>query len=90
MTDEKIREVLDSYEEYTGGEYWSATEWRHEMAHLHQMIPQMRVFLTDGRREKVMRWLGFMQGAFWAIGVFTIEDLMAHNKPEDEEFDESK
>lgn len=32
-------------------------------------------------REKFMRWLGFIQGAFWSMEVFTIEQMKEHNRP---------
>lgn len=31
--------------------------------------------------EKAMRWLGFIQGAFWIGGDFTIAEITEHNKP---------
>jgi len=30
-----------------------------------------------------MRWLGFMQGALWVKGIYTIDELKAHNRPDD-------
>lgn len=42
------------------------------------------------QREKFMRWLGFMQGAFWLMETYTIDDLKAHNKPDNEPFDQNK
>ena len=42
--------------------------------------------LRIGRlREKVMRWLGFIQGALWAMGIYTVDELRAHNKGEPRE-----
>lgn len=34
------------------------------------------------RREKVMRWLGFVQGYVWACRMTTVEELKDMNKPE--------
>lgn len=34
------------------------------------------------RREKIMRWYGFTQGALWALGVFTVTELKAHSNPD--------
>ena len=31
-------------------------------------------------REKLMRWLGFMQGVFFAEHVFTIDEMRAHGE----------
>ena len=38
------------------------------------------LFHAIQNREKAMRWLGFLQGAFWADGVFCVTDLMFHNR----------
>lgn len=38
------------------------------------------------KREKLMRWLGFMQGVLYAKGLYTIDEMRAHNKPPDEPF----
>ena len=52
------------------------------------MIPKMRGMLDTSalltaHREKLMRWLGFMQGALWVKGIYTIDELKAHNRPDD-------
>ena len=33
------------------------------------------------QRDKVMRWLGFVQGVLWSLGVYTVADLRQHNAP---------
>ena len=45
------------------------------------MIPQMRSmshFSSPAEREKLMRWLGFIQGVLWKEGIFTIDELRDH------------
>lgn len=77
MTDEKIREWLDRYEQ-------KLSELDHQQVyHLRTMIPRMRVFLEEQRREKLMRWIGFIQGALWSEEVFTLDELKEHNKPDE-------
>lgn len=84
MTKEKCREVLALYEATLAiakPSVWSD--------HLKGMVPKMKVMLDVGRddydeefllsMEKFMRWLGFMQGVFWVIGWFGIDDLRRHN-----------
>jgi hypothetical protein len=44
---------------------------RHVVWMIHQ-ISQM----TD--QGKVNRWLGFIQGYFWEIGLFTIDEMREH------------
>lgn len=37
---------------------------------------------AEHRREKAMRWLGFVQGALWAHGLASIEEMKAVNRPD--------
>ena len=47
--------------------------------HLHTMLPKMRQMLESGDTEKLMRWLGFIQGVLWAYDYFTIDELREMN-----------
>ena len=51
------------------------------VGHLLYCCEQIVVLIRDGRREKAMRWLGFVQGALWANNLATIEYLGGLNKP---------
>ncbi len=51
------------------------------LSHLYAMTFEMKGFIKERRREKFMRWLGFMQGAFWTQKLFTLEELKNHNRP---------
>lgn len=31
-------------------------------------------------KEKAMRWLGFIQGVLWILGVFSISQMREHNR----------
>jgi hypothetical protein len=79
VTDEKILNVIDRYERLLQLAGSGGIEPTSQFDHIITMLPKMRVFLTEGRREKLMRWLGFIQGALWAEGVYTIEELSEHN-----------
>lgn len=57
------------------------------LSHCRWAIPQVRGFLVADRREKAMRWLGFLQGALWAMGLYSISSLMGQNKPPEAVFD---
>jgi hypothetical protein len=35
---------------------------------------------ADGSEKKAMRWLGFIQGAVYARGYFTLEQIKAHSQ----------
>lgn len=54
---------------------------RVQFNHVKEMIGKIRAFLTEGRREKAFRWLGFIQGVFYSSGVYTIEEMANHNRP---------
>jgi len=47
------------------------------LEHLLWMCQTIRVFVAEGRREKAMRWLGFVQGALWAKALVSIDHLKA-------------
>lgn len=37
-------------------------------------------FPDDGSEKKAMRWLGFMQGALYTKGIFSLEELKEHSR----------
>lgn len=88
MTDAKICEVLDRYEVRLAelkkqcDPETHSPQFFESLAHLGGMIPKVRVFLEEGRREKAFRWLGFMQGVFYSLRVYTIEEMANHNRPD--------
>jgi len=100
MTDQKILQVLNFYQAYLErinevnlgrinqakkADYDRPPNKIEAFNHLLAMIPEMREFLKQGRREKVFRWLGFIQGVLWLGGLFTLDELKNHSKPEGEE-----
>jgi len=94
MTDEKILEVISKYQDQLakmGIEPW---EYPHiepirdeadVFEHCAAMLPKMRQFLLEGRREKVFRWLGFIQGCFWSLGIVDMESLKNDNRSDEGE-----
>lgn len=86
----KVREVLSTYRQRFEVENVGKIDFPHGkmprtlaemLAHCHGMLEQMEVFITEGRMEKVMRWLGFIQGILWSNGWYCLEDLKNHNRP---------
>ena len=45
------------------------------------MLDEMETFLKENRKEELMRWLGFVQGCLWTLGIYTLDDLKNHNRP---------
>ena len=44
------------------------------------MLDKMEIFIKEGRMDKVYRWLGFIQGVLWSQRIYTLADLMNHNR----------
>jgi hypothetical protein len=53
------------------------------MQHLLFMVQEAQRMLLEStdRREKVMRWLGFLQGALYEMGHISIEGAKDMNRP---------
>ena len=86
----KIREVIDIYRK--GFEQKKISKKRssrnsrpsskeERLAHIHEMLDEIEIFLEEERIEKAFRWLGFIQGCLWSTGFYTIEELKNHNRP---------
>ena len=80
MSDEKLLQVIDRYD----GLCEAYAHNDEDLRHVAQMLPQMRMMLVAKRREKLMRWLGFVQGVLWTKRIYTLEELKEHNMPDDE------
>ena len=77
MTKDKAREVIKKYRKL----FDTLRENDHSWEHLHWMTYQMEDMLfEEDNMEKVMRWLGFLQGVLFCKGVYTIEQLKEHNR----------
>jgi len=50
--------------------------------HLLYMLQETAKLVKEDRREKAMRWLGFVQGALWVAGLSTIEEMKDLNRPD--------
>ena len=48
-------------------------------AHFKFMCDEAQLFVDQDRVDKAMRWLGFMQGAFWMDDVYTLDELKKHS-----------
>lgn len=55
------------------------------IAHYKYMCDKAVEFVDEGRIEKAMRWLGFLQGALWKEGHFTLDQLKRHSMPDPDE-----
>lgn len=55
---------------------------RTQMQHARWMIEQIPGFIEEGRTDKAMRWLCFVQGILWCQAEFSIANLGEHNRAE--------
>lgn len=76
MTDQKLLEVIARYEQL------GLETWNDDLVHVSEMLPQMRVFVAEGRREKLMRWLGWVQAVLVLNDFYTLEEVKEHNMPD--------
>ncbi len=90
MDKKKIKEVIDIYRKKFEDLNVEKSAYPHEenlcspesgLSHCHSMLDKMEKFLDEDRIEKSFRWLGFIQGVLWSQKIYTLTDLMNHNKP---------
>jgi len=91
MTVSKIREVLAIYRKKFEELDIPKRQSTHDslpnsndefLSHCYGMLDEMEVFLQEGRLDKAFRWLGFIQGCLWRSGVYSVEEMKNHNRPQ--------
>ncbi len=95
MRDQKIIEVVKNYQRVLAEKGYHPEECDIQQAELDKdlilnhvlfMCEKIISHVNAGRYGKANRWLGFQQGVLWSMGIYTIYDLMEHNRPPDSEF----
>ena len=54
------------------------------LGHCRAMLDITELLTKDDRMEKTFRWLGFIQGVFWVLGLYTIDEMKNHNRSDSE------
>lgn len=49
------------------------------LMHCHAMLDTMEKHLDHGKLEKVNRWLGFIQGCLWQLGMMSLSSIRSEN-----------
>jgi hypothetical protein len=95
MTSEKIKEVIALYRAQiqAAGFLDPDFSWPYDellrqneelyfpsLAHCYGMLDQMDKFIDEGRTDKAFRWLGFVQGILWMNSLYSLTDIMNHNR----------
>ena len=55
----------------------------HQLNHLLFMATEAQNLVDQERTEKSMRWLGFVQGALWGMGLVSIDSMKDLNRPDE-------
>jgi hypothetical protein len=79
FTPERLDEVMM-------GRTFIGINMRAALNHVLWMCIEAQKFVEEGRMEKAMRWLGFIQGVLWATSFFSINDMKIDNMPPGEKF----
>ena len=89
MTPEHVKKVLKECAKlcHLNGivdpQRWSSTrcpDFDPMLGHVLFMVEEATKFVDAGEMEKAMRWLGFIQGVLWSVGVETIDTFKQMNK----------
>jgi len=86
MAPDQIRDVLEEYQ--TTLKRWGAIRSPGDQTrpktldairHAHWMVEELLLALEGMPEDKLNRWFGFIQGVLWATGIFSIDEMRAHN-----------
>lgn len=85
MTEEKLLSTLRFYREWIKREMacdpCESNDKPTHGGHLAWMCEQAELFATE-RRDKAMRWLGYVQGVLVAHGFFNLANVRTHSRTE--------
>jgi|GEM_PF-582184 len=71
------KKQLERYDIYSAGIFR-----KNHLSHLIYMCDTAIGFVHEGRIEKAMRWLGFIQGVLYFADEYTLDDLKNHSRPD--------
>ncbi len=97
MTGQKVKTIFQLYLEHLNAahpgivrqmteaqtkELSRGINFENEVSHLKYICVKAQEFVEEGRIEKAMRWLGFIQGVLWSRGYYTLDQLKNHSRPD--------
>lgn len=53
------------------------------LGHCYSMLDEVLFFLERGDIQKALRWLGFVQGCFFAAGFYSVSEMIGGNNSEE-------
>lgn len=85
MTGEQVSGVVSTYAHNLGLAGVQPVENGQPLEHIHWMCLRIIDFVRAKDFAKADRWLGFVQGALWSQGVYSIPTMRTHNRSSDEQ-----
>ena len=90
MTVDKLRSVFEFYQKWIRDNLkinpCASPDWASHPGHLAWMCQTaIHDLIPNGRIEKAMRWLGFIQGVLVAKNYYTLEEVKSHSRSEPDE-----
>jgi hypothetical protein len=92
MTTSKLVQVLNYYKEALVSKgfccKFNADDSKNKEAMLNHcvwMCVQALDFIAEGRIDKAMRWLGFIQGTLHVYQIYNINQLRAHSRSDEDD-----
>lgn len=83
MTPEQVGNVLREYKEKVQRIIQQIPGQKYDRAdydYIVWMCERAQGFLNPEDFDKANRWLGFIQGAFWAWDVYSLDEMREHNR----------
>lgn len=89
MTKKKVLSVITKYESLFKKLGVTDKDFPHskmpknrksKLSHCYSMLDEMKEFVSQNRMDKVFRWLGFIQGVFWSLNIYSLDSLKNHNR----------
>ena len=88
MYDKKLQDFVSDAKKADGAVHveratefleWANTDTR--LSHIRWMLHEMSgMDHVDHEHTKFHRWLGFVQGALWSEGIYSIDEMREHNR----------
>lgn len=94
MNKSKVMKVLIAYNNFFRNKGLKEIDYPHDkllkskedgLSHCSGMIGKIFTFMEENKMRKTFRWLGFIQGVLWALGFYTLDELMNHSRPTEKE-----
>ena len=83
MTIKQVKQTCTIYISHLASQGYNSKKNGTKQEHILWMLEQIMRWETEVglfNKEKMFRWLGFIQGYLWSANIFTIEEMKDHNR----------